>query len=605
MRSWVYKFKTTPRWIRCLFLTAALLSAPVAVSAADIRISASVDNTEVTLEDVLNLKVVVEGTQQAPEPQPPALPDFKVRSGGRSSSLQVINGQRTASTTFNYQLIPTQPGNFTIAPFTLKIDSNPYITAPIQITVRKQESSARSDSVVFAEVSVPTHQPYVNELLPLTLKVYRKVDVRNVNVELPLDAFRKQELGPPKQYHRVLKGVRYDVYEWNMALYPLRPGKATVPPARIELDVVEQKPSERKRPLDPFFNDPFFQSPFFQNQYQLKHKILRTEPIELDVLPLPESNRPDPFSNLVGQFKINATLSRTQLDQGDTLTLTVTVEGEGNPQDAVLHLPDAGEQFKVYPDQPQFTRSGGDDTIAGKKVFKYALVPLASGSLTFPAIRLAYFDPRAHTYRIIHSEPLSLTVTPVENAASLQTVEPQTSTPEVRPSLQSPVEDINPIHTRREDFSDQSTGSGFWISVALGLLLPPAAFLIFARLHRQRQRLRFDTAYNRRVTAFTQAEQRLNRLATQRNGDDRETVRELSQIVRAYIGDRLNLQGTAFTPGEVEEQLRNRNFKEEQITATRQLLDKYEILQYAAGQHSDPEALLAESRRLLEKLEAA
>ncbi|CCQ91727.1 exported hypothetical protein [Nitrospina gracilis 3/211] len=369
----------------------------------DIRVSASVNNTEITLEDVLDVKVVMEGTQDAPQPDPPALPAFSVRPGGRATSLQIINGKRTASTTFHFQLIPKQPGDFTIGPFKFEIGGNPYITAPIAITVRKGPAPGRKDRLVFAEITVPTHQPYANELLPVTLKMYRKVTVRNVNIDLPLDDFRKVELGSPKQYNRVLDGIRYDVYEWNTGIYPLKAGRTTIPSALIELDIVEQTPSGRRRSGDPFFDDPFFQSPFFHNQFKLKHKILRTDPIELEVLPLPEKNRPEPISNMVGQFQMNTQFSRTQLAQGETMTLTVTVTGEGNPQDALLELPETGGDFKVYADQPEFTRTGGDKTVTGKKVFKYALVPLKAGPLTFPAITLNYFEPGS--MRIKRSKP--------------------------------------------------------------------------------------------------------------------------------------------------------------------------------------------------------
>ncbi len=593
-------------WIKpfspLLFCAWFALFLPGGVWAQEIRVSASVNNTEITLEDVVNLEVVVEGTQDAPEPEPPPLPGFSIRTGGRATSLQIINGIRTASTTFHFQLIPKQSGDFTIGPFKFEIDGNPYITAPIAITVRKGAPPSQGKRPVFAEATVPTHQPYVNELLPITLKVYRQATVRNVKVDFPLDDFRKEELGPPKQYSRVLNGIRYDVYEWNTGIYPLKAGQVTIPLALIELDIVEQTPSGRRRSGDPFFDDPFFQSPFFHNQFKLKHKILRTDPIELEVLPLPEKNRPEPFSGLVGQFQMNTRFSRTQLAQGETMTLTVTVTGEGNPQDALLELPDTGGDFKVYADQPEFTRTGGDKTVQGEKVFKYALVPLKAGTLTFPAITLNYFEPRVHSFRTVQTELQTVNVTPTKDSQELNAVEPQPESSSTGGPQREPIEDINPLYLDMQEFTDRSRPGWFWLTVVLALFVPPAVFLFFVPLHRKRQRMKFDTAYKRRMEAFRQAQERLNRLTSERNGGAREMVRELSQIVRTYIGDRLNLKGTAFTSREVEEQLRQREFREEHIVETRDLLEKYESLQYAAGQ-GDTEALLAESRRLIEKLE--
>lgn len=604
MRKKVCRSKYGHAWCGLLILWAVWLGLPAPVQAGDIRVFASVDNPEITLEDVLNLEVTVEGVENAPPPALPALQNFKIRSQGQSSSLKIINGQRSAAITFNYQLIPEKTGAFTIGAFQFDIDGKPYRTEPIEVTVRRQAQKPGVDRTVFAEVSVPTHQPYVSELLPLTLKIYRKTEVRNLNIELDLDAFRKENLGPPRQYTRVLGGVRYNVYEWNTALYPLRPGKTTIPSALVELDIVEKKQGKRPLPLDPFFDDPFFKNPFFHDQYQLKHKILRTDPIELEVLPLPDAGRPDPFSNLVGQFTLTAKLSRQKLARGDTVTLTVTVSGEGNPMDAVLHLPDLEDTFKVYADQPEYEQTVKYKTLSGKKVFKYALVPLKAGALTFPPVRLSYFDPKAHRYKTVETEPMTLEVEASPLNETLQAVEPEPSRPEIRQSMKDRVEDIHPIHTNLEDFTNQRLGAGFWAAAGLGLLAPALAYLIFVRVYRHRQRLQFDTAYERRLSAYRRAEERLNRLAAERNGNDKEYVRELSQIVRSYIGDKLNMKGTAFTSREVEDQLRQWNFREDQIASTRKLLEKYEALQYSAEHPADPDTLLEESRNLIKKLEA-
>ena len=54
-----------------------------------------------------------------------------------------------------------------------------------------------------------------------------------------------------------------------------------------------------------------------------------------------------------------------------------------------------------------------------------------------------------------------------------------------------------------------------------------------------------------------------------------------NQFRLAYLGNTLNLQGTAITATEVEEKLMKGNFSAEEIQATRELLEKHETLQYA------------------------
>ena len=67
---------------------------------------------------------------------------------------------------------------------------------------------------------------------------------------------------------------------------------------------------------------------------ELKHFKLATSPVTLNVRPLPASREPADFSGLVGKFRVSASLSKSSLPVGDSTTLSVVVEGEGNIRDA-------------------------------------------------------------------------------------------------------------------------------------------------------------------------------------------------------------------------------------------------------------------------------
>ena len=85
--------------------------------------------------------------------------------------------------------------------------------------------------------------------------------------------------------------------------------------------------------------------------------------------------------------------------------------------------------------------------------------------------------------------------------------------------------------------------------------------------------------------------------------DSRKIARELSLIVRKYLGNILNLQGTAITSTEVKEKLRKGNFSAGEIQATQELLEKHETSQYAPTEDNLPENLIQETRDLLDQLE--
>ena len=82
-------------------------------------------------------------------------------------------------------------------------------------------------------------------------------------------------------------------------------------------------------------------------------------------------------------------------------------------------------------------------------------------------------------------------------------------------------------------------------------------------------------------------------------------MKELSKTLREYIGDKTNLQATAFTPVEMEAILKELNYREDLVSALIGLLDKCESLQYTPTKVSDilTKSLLDETSALLEKME--
>ena len=63
---------------------------------------------------------------------------------------------------------------------------------------------------------------------------------------------------------------------------------------------------------------------------------LRTEPIKLHVRPLPKYGKPKSFLPLVGEFTLKSEIGKTEFPLGESTTLTVVLEGDGNLRDASI-----------------------------------------------------------------------------------------------------------------------------------------------------------------------------------------------------------------------------------------------------------------------------
>ena len=108
--------------------------------AKNIQVLATVDKNQITLEDSVQLSVTIIGTQNTPPPELPSLPNFRITSGGTSSSTQIVNMERSISITHNYRLTPMNIGRFKIGPARIRANKKVYVTQPINILVKKSTS---------------------------------------------------------------------------------------------------------------------------------------------------------------------------------------------------------------------------------------------------------------------------------------------------------------------------------------------------------------------------------------------------------------------------------------------------------------------------------
>jgi len=591
LQSWL----TVPAILIFIFI-------PVTSFSSNIQLSASVDKNQLTIEDSIELSIKISGVRNPPIPKLPPLTDFTVRSTGTQSSTQIFNSDMQVSTTYNYLLTPKIEGNFIIGPVIMNLSGSNYQSEPITVTIKKPNPIKPNENrSVYTETSISKKTPYINEQVVYTFKLFRKTEARNLNLSMPYDEsfFRKENLGKAKRYSRVINGIAYDVDEVSIALFPIKIGESTIPPSMMELDLIHRTQTNRRR--DPFAR--FFNDPFFGGVTQNKHKILSTKSIKVNTQPLPKKGKPNGFKNLVGQFSITATVGKESFDAGDTTTLTFTVSGIGNVMDVSLTDLNLGDQFKIYPDQPIFTKSIHGNQIGGEKIFKFALVPFTTGRQTISSISLNYFDPDKNEYNTKSTNPISLTIKPVTGTENLNLVQSKTAPTQQNGSTVSILaRDILPIHTHVEDFESVVFDKNRRIMYMVGILFPTLIYLLAAGYIRYNHKMNEDMSYSRRQVAHRKAMKKLDQLSVS-NPESKDFVRELSQIIREYIGDKLNLQGTAFTSKEVGEKLNKNTFTDDKIFAIKKLLEKFESMQYMPVVADKDHCLIDETAELLMNLE--
>ena len=521
-------------------------------------VRAYLSQTEVLLNRQFVLNVEISGTQQLDE-DPPVLPDlsaFAVYLGsGTSTSMQIVNGRTSLSLTFQHRFQATAEGTFEIGPVTVRAGGRDLRTEPLTIRITdgpaptSRAGPPRADGTVAPEdlfITATASKPrvYVNEPVIVEYRIFTRVDVDGYNItqQPGTTGFWVEELEDPQaRVEQVVRdGLQYtSAVVRRVALFPTGAGTKTLAPLTLETQVRVQR---RSRSL---FGDPF--GGLFGSRVPV---VVGSNPVEIEVLPLPEEGRPDAFTGLVGRLEVSASIDRTDAETNDALTYRLEVSGTGNIR--TLPEPELGfpSDVEVYPPDVSERVDPTEDGVRGSKIFEYVIVPRAPGQVTIPAVKLAYFDVDAGTYAAAASDPITLTVVgdPVAGPAG-----------RFRTGVDLQRQDIRFIRIAIPGFRPVGgslvRSAGFWAIV----LVPMCAVAGAVAARRHQDRLTGDVAYARRRRAARLAKQRLARAESLRSPDRHRAFHaEVGRALQGFLGDKLNLAEAGLIRDEIRARLTSR-----------------------------------------------
>ncbi|MDP8286584.1 MAG: BatD family protein, partial [Candidatus Electryonea clarkiae] len=334
----------------------------------------------------------------------------------------------------------------------------------------------------------PKHA-YIQQPVTVTYTLFFRQDVRTFDVKSlsTTEGFWSENLkvpNPPQVINRMVNGREYrSAVIHKLLLYPTRHGELSIGPMDLTLEIQEKRKSRRSRSLfDNFFDDPFGTSRV-QKQVSSKPKIVK-------VKPLPDLGRPAGFDGAVGEYKINARLDRDTVNTNESVTLKVTISGNGNigflPEQSISIPPDI-ERYD--PEIKEHAEPLGGK-LHGKKTFTYLLIPRRAGLQRITPIKFSFFDPVKGKYVTSSTNELLLQVNPVEGWTASGAVIPGGSPEEV----QSLATDIRWIHDATQGLHRAEKPVYRRATYPLAYIIPLifAVTALFAR--KRRNKFQSDTA---------------------------------------------------------------------------------------------------------------
>ena len=562
----------------------------------------------------------------------PAIQGFEMLSGpnmSTNSTLRSVNGRTTMSFTytFTYLLQATREGTFDIPgavinvngkqvasnTLSLKVVKNPNVpqgqnqgAAGQNKTQGANNAGTGNSNDVYVKAFTSNASPLQGEGIVVTYRIFTKVQIAQVNISKlsSFSGFWSQNLlkenDKLQQTTQVIDGEQYVVADIRkIALFPLKSGRLVIDP--LELACVAQVRRQTKTKTgDPFFDD-FFNDSFFNAGVANVEKSLKSNPLVINVRPLPEEGKPADFSGAVGSFTFHTEVDKTRIKTNEAVTLKCTISGKGNIQlidKLVVAFP---PDFESYDPKVTSDIQNSGEGISGNQTFEYLLIPRKSGKFKIKPITFSYYDLEKKRYVSLTSPEFSLDVEKGTGDANANV----TYSGANKEDIKYIGTDIR--HIRDANFKLSIIGTRFFGSVGFWLLLicPIILFVLFLALWRKLAARRSNTVLMKNLKATKIARKRLQSAeGFQKTGNQEEFYNAISQALWGYLGDKFSINLAGLSIDSVREALINKNMNEAIIAQFIETLNNTEFARFAPGEKNvNMDRIYNEALEIISKME--
>ena len=543
---------------------------------AQVNFDAKVSKNKLGVNE--RLRIDFEMNQDGDNFVPPDFVGFIVVGGpNQSVSNSWINGKRSFKKTYTYFLAPKKRGEFTISQATISIDGETYKTTPIKIQVTaavdipkdpNDPTYLASENIhLVAEISKTN--PYLNEAITVVYKLYvsPKIAVDNWNeLDTPrYNDFWSQNINTQGQ--KVQNGTyngedyRYLVLR-KTVLYPQKTGKLNIEP--LTLDISMRVPSNRR---DIFGS-------------LLMTRINRTVSAgnkTINVKALPEKGKPVDFTGAVGDFDLNVTASKTELDATESLQVKVNVEGNGNLKLFKLpkiSLPSSLEVYEPEHSENVKTNLAG---MQGSITDSYTVVPQFKGKYPIPSISFSYFDLKTESYKRLSSNEIVINVLngPSNNASSNESA--VTANNKQAVVLNS---DQFAFIKTKTNFVDAKTEYFFKTNLFWSLLLLPFLAIPLAIFIRKKKVARDADVYGNRIRKADRLARKYLSNAKKSLGQKEAFYIALEKALHNYLKAKLHIETSDLSKDKINNLLDGKGVEASVIKDFESILERCELARY-------------------------
>ena len=568
--------------------------------------------------------------QRSRDLRAPEFTDFDVLAGpytSTSSSTSFVNGHRTSSfsQTYTYTLMAQRDGTFTIGPATVKVEGENVQSNGVRIqvlpedeqassnsgavqpseersnseTVQQSEGRSNTDNLFVRTIASKT-RVHEQEALLITYKLYfANVDVTQLtnNTKLPeFTGFLKQELelGEIQTELEHYNGRNYQTAVlYRTILYPQHSGDIRIEPAKFEAVLRVQTQQQVRSIFDNFFAS-----------YTNVTRMLTAPAVTIHVSPLP-SGKPAGFSGGVGKFSLTPSISQTELQTNDAVTIKLDITGAGNMKLLKTPAIDWPEGFEPY--DPKVTNNFTTTTagVSGTKSIEYLAIPRSAGEYTIPPITFSYFDVEDKQYRTLSTPEYTIVVkrgagdVGDANGEGAHVVS-YTQKEDIK-ELGTDIRyiDTKPLQIQNSKFKIQN-----YEFIWLFYIVPLIIALVLLVVLRKQIKENADLTRVRYKRANKVAQKRLKAALAALKANNKDSFyEEIERAAWTYLSDRLSIPTAELNKDNIASLLRQKGVSEELITEVKDVLSTAEFARYAPSTGHAMDDLYKATTNLINKLE--
>ena len=596
-------------WATAVLLGAALILVVDAGTATATTVKAEIDRKRVPVGETVELTITVEGSfGGAPTVAKPQIEGVEVYRGGTSQSFVFSDGHTEATVTTVFHLQVRRQTDFKIPALKIELEGREYTTRTITVEVLsadqpsdgqkrsadtgrrtasepasrgEKSSGGQAGDDVFITTSVDRAVVYVSEQIVLSFKYYRRITPwENPTYKAPrTEGFWREDLPPERHYRTRVRKVNYQVTEIRYALFPARAGELTIEPAELT-----------------FPDDPFGR--FFSRRRHSGPRRLVTDPIVVQVRPLPKP-RPPGFTGVVAAtVGLTAEVDRSTVPRGEAVGLKIVLRADGFLK-SLADLPvDMPETIRLHDAAEKLEVDVSGERLRSRLVVEKVLVPTREGTYSLPAVALSYFDPDEGRYRTARARPGVLTVVPSDLPVAGDEMSGFLRSEVAR--LGRDLAFVHPVSGGVRRRWQSLPELWYWWAV---LLLPIVALGVWRQLLVRREATLRDPTGTRRRRAIGRARRTITQAG--RSADRVAAHTQLAHAIAGYVADRLDRPSAGVTAAQVQRYAADIGCRD----AGRRLAEIMQLCDQARFSSSTDSArpvdpLLAEVRRLLDQLAA-